>query len=70
MAEPFWRGSSGAGLSPDFASAADQVFRFCGSNSVLVLLHRVDDEVGERIGRHPVAQIRWEQQRGVVIDVY
>ena len=33
-------------------------------------LHRVADEVGEMIGRHPVAQIRWEQQGSVAIDVY
>ena len=33
-------------------------------------LHCVDHEVGEMVGRHPVAQIRREQQWGVAIDVY
>ena len=27
-------------------------------------------EVGEMVGRHPVAQIRWKQQWGVAIDIY
>ena len=31
-------------------------------------LHGVEDEVDERIGRHPVTQVGREEQRRVVID--
>jgi len=36
----------------------------------ILCLHRVEDKVGEMVRRHPIAQIRREQQRSIAIDIY
>ena len=50
-----WLAAGAAGVDADLAQVEG--------------LHRIEDEVDERIGGHPVAPIGREQQRRVVIDV-
>ena len=50
-----WRAAGAAGVDADLAQVES--------------LHRIEDEVDEMIGGHPVAQIGREQPRRVVIDV-
>ena len=31
-------------------------------------IHRVEDEVDQMIGGHPVAKVRWQKQRGITVN--